>query len=137
VWCMGKGAWKTRIGEAHNRQTCKMLHDNTPKLSLKIACGSANLVLEKPSREERVMVANLFYLVVGLIRTAGTEASGKVGSFHDFGTSEKPGRGVRSGWCLSAGSVTLPSPALARTRQVRAFDPRYWSKTIKTTSCWR
>jgi hypothetical protein len=122
VWCMGKGAWKTLIGGAHNRQTCKMLHNNTPELSLKIVCGSDNFVLEKPSREERVVVANLFYLVIGLIRPAGTEGSGKAGSFHDFGTSEKPGRGVRSRWCLSAGSVTLPSPALARTSQVRAFD---------------
>jgi hypothetical protein len=59
---------------------------------------------------------------LGFIGPAGTHSSWKAGSFHEFGTSDKPGRGVRSGLCLSAGSVTLPSPALARTSQVRAFD---------------
>jgi hypothetical protein len=54
VWCMGKGAWKTLIEGAYNSQICKMSHDTTPKLSLKIVCGEqANFVLEKPSREER------------------------------------------------------------------------------------
>jgi hypothetical protein len=46
---------------------------------------------------------NLLYLAIGLIRRAGTESSRKVGPFHEFGTCDKPGRGVRSdGVCRRA-----------------------------------
>jgi hypothetical protein len=79
MWCMGKGAWKTLIGGAYNRQICKCYIILLRNSVLKLFVGSADFVVEKPSRGERTGREILFYLVIGLIRPAGMNRLGKLG----------------------------------------------------------